>query len=236
MIDECFDENSNEKGEYGKYFQFQACLSQFHLSGVLTRQNELKVTNKHNKMMYMKPLTLYKESLKRRPFKCRLLGIDVVDKYVKIDVSCEEYLLTRQADCILREKNNMGLMVAESVQNLAENYKLLGLVFGYSFMRNRKANDVQTKILIDELHKSGKFEGLRYTFWDKGISSKRTEMSLEKVVLKILEDACHPYPQPLVQELERRLIDDVMAANTLQITVWSSSCPKFNLVKAIVCC
>ncbi|TXG57396.1 hypothetical protein EZV62_018709 [Acer yangbiense] len=116
-------------------------------------------------MKYLKPVNFYKEIFKDILMKKgskhgRLLGLDVSDKYVSLAVSDRKNLTA-----VPFKENNMSSMAADIFQSLIPEYNLVGFVVGtnYRVYENRPL-DAQTQIFIDDLRKTGKVEGLKYTF------------------------------------------------------------------------
>uniref|UniRef100_A0A5B6YGZ2 YqgF/RNase H-like domain-containing protein n=2 Tax=Davidia involucrata TaxID=16924 RepID=A0A5B6YGZ2_DAVIN len=135
-------------------------------------------------MKYMKPFNLFRDLLKTNGLeRGRLLGLDVGDKYVGLAVSDTHNKIASPLSVLLRKKTNIDLM-ATDFQSLISELSLAGFIFGYPFDRQRSSPDaVQVKLFIDDLCKTGKFEGLRYTFWDECFTSKNVELLLKPLVL-----------------------------------------------------
>lgn len=112
-------------------------------------------------MKYMKPLNLFRDLLKRNAReRGRLLGLDVGDKYVGLAVSDPDNKIASPLSVLIRKKTNMHL-VAEDLQRMS----------------------VQVKIFIDDLCKTGKLEGVKYTFWDECFTSKNVELLIKPLKL-----------------------------------------------------
>ncbi|KAA8522399.1 hypothetical protein F0562_013240 [Nyssa sinensis] len=135
-------------------------------------------------MKYMKPFNLFHDLLKTNGLeRGRLLGLDVGDKYVGLAVSDTHNRIASPLSVLLRKKTNIDLMVAD-FQSLISELALVGFIFGYPFDRQRSSPDaVQVKLFIDDLCKTGKLEGLRYTFWDECFTSKNVELLLKPLAL-----------------------------------------------------
>ncbi|TXG61735.1 hypothetical protein EZV62_013098 [Acer yangbiense] len=130
-----------------------------------------------SQMEYLKPVDFYKrifkDILKKEDYlkPGRLLGLDVSDKYVSLAVSDWKNLtavpLSRALD---RQEINMSSM-ADMIQSLIPEHNLVGFVVG---TKHDRCLDAQTQTFIDDLCKTGKgkVKGLKYTFWDCGITSK----------------------------------------------------------------
>ncbi|KAI3468743.1 hypothetical protein Pfo_025406 [Paulownia fortunei] len=136
------------------------------------------------KMKYLKPMKLYHELLKSNELKrCRLLGLDVGDKYVGLSVSDANNTIASPLSVLVRKKTNIDL-IATDFQSLISELSLSGLVIGYPFDRQKSSpNAVQVKLFIDDLTKTGKFEDLKYTFWDECFTSKNVEFLLKPLTL-----------------------------------------------------
>ncbi|KAK2638696.1 hypothetical protein Ddye_026491 [Dipteronia dyeriana] len=58
-------------------------------------------------------------------------------------------------------------------QNVISNAKAEGLIVGYPSIRIKEMpNAVETKIFVDKLGNTRKFEGLKYTYWCTTLASK----------------------------------------------------------------
>ncbi|KAI8569522.1 hypothetical protein RHMOL_Rhmol02G0285100 [Rhododendron molle] len=131
-------------------------------------------------MKYVKPFNLFQDLMKTKPLeRGRLLGLDVGDKYVGLAVSDANNKIASPLSVLLRKKTNIALMAGD-FQNLA----------------------VQVKLFIDDLCKTGRLEGVRYTFWDECFTSKNVELLLKPLNL-------HPV-------LAKTMIDKFAAVGILQ--------------------
>ncbi|RVW16419.1 putative pre-16S rRNA nuclease [Vitis vinifera] len=102
----------------------------------------------------------------------RLLGLDVGDKYVGLAVSDLHNKIASPLSVLLRKKSNIDLM-ATDFQSLISDLSLAGFIVGYPFNRQRSSpTAVNMKVFIDDLCKTGKLEGVRYTYWDECFTSK----------------------------------------------------------------
>ncbi|KAK6137454.1 hypothetical protein DH2020_028811 [Rehmannia glutinosa] len=135
-------------------------------------------------MKYLKPLKLYHELLKSNELRrSRLLGLDVGFKYVGLSLSDADNKIASPLSVLVRKKTNIDLIAAD-FQNLISGLSVSGLVVGYPFNRQKNSPDaVQVKIFIDDLTKTGKFEDLKYTFWDECFTSKNVEFLLKPLTL-----------------------------------------------------
>ncbi|KAK0597081.1 hypothetical protein LWI29_021668 [Acer saccharum] len=129
-------------------------------------------------MKYLKPLNFYKEIFKDILMKKdskhgRLLGLDVSDKYVSLAVSDWKNLTAVPLRALCRQENNLSSTVADIFQSLIPEHNIVGFVVGTKY---DNPIDAQTQNFIDDLCKTEKVEGLKYTFWDRGIRSKETQL------------------------------------------------------------
>ncbi|KAL4570789.1 hypothetical protein LXL04_026452 [Taraxacum kok-saghyz] len=131
-------------------------------------------------MKYMKPLSLYQELLKSPALeRGRLLGLDVGDKYVGLAVSDFNNKIVSPLSVLVRKKSNIDLMAID-FQYLYRYQKCLYQLLSLdALMIDREtAQATQVKVFVDELCKTGKLEGVRYTFWDECFTSKHVELLL----------------------------------------------------------
>lgn len=132
----------------------------------------------------MKPLTLFHDLLKSNAVeRGRLLGLDVGDKYVGLAVSDPRNKIASPLSVLLRKKSTIDLMVSD-FESLVSELSLEGFVVGYPFDRFRGTRDaVQVNLFIDDLCKTRKLEGLKYTYWDERFTSKNVELLLKPLTL-----------------------------------------------------
>ncbi|KAL5551650.1 hypothetical protein UlMin_002259 [Ulmus minor] len=131
-------------------------------------------------MKYVKPLSLFKDLLKSEE---RLLGLDVGGKYIGLAVSDVHNKIASPLSVLLRKKSNIDLM-ADDFQSLISELSLGGFVVGFPFDRQRSSPDsVQVKLFIDELCKTNKLQGIKYTYWDECFTSKNVELLLKPLNL-----------------------------------------------------
>uniref|UniRef100_A0A2P2JIX7 Uncharacterized protein n=2 Tax=Rhizophora mucronata TaxID=61149 RepID=A0A2P2JIX7_RHIMU len=70
--------------------------------------------------------------------------------------------------------------MATDFQSLVSELSLAGFVVGCSIDRQRSTPDaLQVKLFIDELCKTGKLEGVKYTYWNECYTSKSVEILLK---------------------------------------------------------
>lgn len=135
-------------------------------------------------MKYVKPLNLFSDMLKTKGVeRGRLLGLDVGDKYVGLAISDTHNKIASPLSVLLRKKTNIDMM-ASDFQRLISKLSVVGFIVGYPFDRHRgNSTAFQVKIFIDDLCKTGKLEGVRYTYWDECFTSKNVELLLKPLNL-----------------------------------------------------
>ncbi|KAM7491372.1 hypothetical protein LguiA_034293 [Lonicera macranthoides] len=135
-------------------------------------------------MKYVKPFNLFQDLLKSNALeRGRLLGLDVGDKYVGLAVSDFHNKIASPLSVLLRKKSNIDLMAGD-FESLISELSLSGFIFGYPFDRQKASpNAVQVKLFVDDLCKTGKLEGLRYTFWDECYTTRLVEQLLKPLNL-----------------------------------------------------
>ncbi|CAL2260182.1 unnamed protein product [Prunus armeniaca] len=124
-------------------------------------------------MRYVKPLSLFQDLVRGNALeRGRLLGLDVGDKYVGVAVSDIHNKIASPLSVLLRKKSTLDMM-ADDFQSLISELSLEGFIVGYPFDRQRRSPDaVQVNLFIDDLSATRKLEGLKYTYWDEGFTSK----------------------------------------------------------------
>ncbi|XP_022957830.1 uncharacterized protein LOC111459253 [Cucurbita moschata] len=154
-------------------------------------------------MKYVRPLNLFRDLLKGNALeRGRFLGLDVGDKYVGLAVSDPDNKIASPLSVLFRKKTNMHLMALD-FQRLISELSLSGFIVGYPFDgQRRNADAVQVKIFIDDLCKTGKLEGVKYTFWDECFTSKNVELLIK--------------PLKLPPILSKTIIDKFAAVGILQ--------------------
>ncbi|EOY24714.1 PREDICTED: putative pre-16S rRNA nuclease isoform X4 [Theobroma cacao] len=131
-------------------------------------------------MQYVKCLNFFQDLLKAKALeRGRLLGLDVGDKYVGLAVSDLDNKIATPLSVLIRKKTNIDLM-ASDFQSLA----------------------VQVKLFIDDLSKTGKLDGVKYTFWNECFTSKNADLLLKPLSL-------HPI-------LSKTIVDKFAAVQILQ--------------------
>ncbi|OMO79509.1 Resolvase, holliday junction-type, YqgF-like protein [Corchorus capsularis] len=131
-------------------------------------------------MQYVKPLNLFQHLIKAKSGqRGRLLGLDVGDKYVGLAVSDIDNKIACPLSVLFRDAKNMDLM-ANDFKSLISQLSLVGFIVGYPYDKQKLARDaIQVKLFIDDLSNTGKLDGVKYTFWDEGFTSKNVELLLK---------------------------------------------------------
>ncbi|XP_074317470.1 uncharacterized protein LOC141653566 [Silene latifolia] len=139
-------------------------------------------------MKYMKPLSLFQELQKTNLLeRGRFLGLDVGDKYVGLAVSDSVNKIATPLSVLLRKKSNIDLMAADFL-SLIEEFNLRSFIVGCPFDRQRPSADAaQIKVFVDDLCKTGKLEGVKYTFWNECYTTKNVELLLKPLELHPVE-------------------------------------------------
>ncbi|KAH9625868.1 hypothetical protein KSS87_010629, partial [Heliosperma pusillum] len=139
-------------------------------------------------MKYMKPLSLFRELQKTNALeRGRFLGLDVGDKYVGLAVSDSDNKIATPLSVLLRKKSNIDLMAGDFLSLISE-FSLTSFIVGCPFDRQRPSADAaQIKVFVDDLCKTGKLKGVKYTFWNECYTSKNVELLLEPLELHPVE-------------------------------------------------
>ncbi|KAK4836764.1 hypothetical protein QYF36_000027 [Acer negundo] len=126
-------------------------------------------------MKYLKPLKLYQQwrkelTLLNKPNKGRLLGLYLENETVKVSSSHSSILgHAFYIDEWCRSNTNIHVKLL----TLISKYNVTGLVINNPHLRNMdlpyRANP---KVFIADLCKTGRFEGLKYTYWNSSFLSK----------------------------------------------------------------
>ncbi|EOY24713.1 PREDICTED: putative pre-16S rRNA nuclease isoform X3 [Theobroma cacao] len=147
-------------------------------------------------MQYVKCLNFFQDLLKAKALeRGRLLGLDVGDKYVGLAVSDLDNKIATPLSVLIRKKTNIDLM-ASDFQSLA----------------------VQVKLFIDDLSKTGKLDGVKYTFWNECFTSKQyMTSSKESHSLSFQQNAdLLLKPLSLHPILSKTIVDKFAAVQILQ--------------------
>ncbi|KAJ0105980.1 hypothetical protein Patl1_17779 [Pistacia atlantica] len=141
-------------------------------------------------MKYVKPLNMFRDILKSKVLeRGRLLGLDVGDRYVGLAVS--------------DSKNKIASPLWSSIE--VSEFNLKGFIVGYPSNRQQNTPDaMQVKLFIEELSKTGKLEGVEYTYWDECFTSKNVELFLK------------PLKKTLTQYEAKTFLDKFAAVGILQ--------------------
>ncbi|KMT07886.1 hypothetical protein BVRB_6g145830 isoform A [Beta vulgaris subsp. vulgaris] len=139
-------------------------------------------------MKHMKPLSLFQDLLKTNALeRGRLLGLDVGDKYVGLALSDPENKIATPLSVLLRKKFNIDMMAADFTSLISE-FSLSGFIVGCPYDRLRPSpHAVQVKVFVDDLCKTGKLEGVKYTYWNECFTSKNVELLLKPLTLHPVE-------------------------------------------------
>ncbi|KAG0475665.1 hypothetical protein HPP92_015351 [Vanilla planifolia] len=89
---------------------------------------------------------------------------------------------------LVRKKTNIDSM-AKDFQTLVSRLSLAGFVVGYPFSLHgqHSVEAVQVRLFMEELRKTGKLDGLSYTYWDENYTSKCVEALLYPLNLHPIE-------------------------------------------------
>ncbi|TXG68602.1 hypothetical protein EZV62_003537 [Acer yangbiense] len=130
-------------------------------------------------MKFMKPFTLFKELQEMKPSKRgRFLGLNIVnDKHVDLAMSDPSNKNAVPLSAINMEECTMDLM-AEKFQTLNSKHNFTGFVVGFPYVKCYHVNEgsemtvmrqivAPVKNFINNLNKTGKLQGLKYTYWDE---------------------------------------------------------------------
>ncbi|KAK0598610.1 hypothetical protein LWI29_036279 [Acer saccharum] len=134
-------------------------------------------------MKFMKPFTLFKELQKMKPLnRGHFLGLRIIDnKHVDLAMSDPSNKNAVPLSAINMEECNMDLM-AEKFQTLNSKHNFTGFVVGFPYLKCYHVNQssettvmqqylrqyaVTVMNFIDDLSKTGKLQGLKYTYWDE---------------------------------------------------------------------
>ncbi|KAK3220583.1 hypothetical protein Dsin_014553 [Dipteronia sinensis] len=148
-----------------------------------------------SQLKYLKPVYFYKDIFKYILKKSdyvkpgRLLGFNVGKEYVSLAVSDWKNLTAVPLRALDKQEINMSSM-ADTIQSLISEHNLVGFVVGTRC--SRPPMDARTLKFIDDLCKTGKFKGLKYTVWDYGVASKNAECVFNQHLKFVLESLGQP--------------------------------------------
>ncbi|XP_020578289.1 uncharacterized protein LOC110023305 isoform X2 [Phalaenopsis equestris] len=140
-------------------------------------------------MKVVKPFEIFQKILKNGSMKQgRLLGLDVGYRYVGLAVSDTCNKIASPVSVLVRKKTNIESM-ANDFQYLISRLSLVGFVVGFPFSLHGQHNleAVQVRLFMEELRKTGKLDGLCYTYWDENYTSKCVEALLQPLNLHPVE-------------------------------------------------
>ncbi|TXG65831.1 hypothetical protein EZV62_007106 [Acer yangbiense] len=161
------------------------------------------------KMKFVKPLNLFKEMRRIKPSRCgRLLGLCINDKHVDLAMSDSDNISAVP----------LSLSCSELIQMISK-HNLTGFVVDYPHRRSFKRIEGMDKIVTDfinDLCKTRKFQGLKYTYWTAQIATKHMDFVIKHNVEFILENLNLPNLEP------KEMVDKFVAARLLQVIVFSS--------------
>ncbi|KAJ6426599.1 hypothetical protein OIU84_022237 [Salix udensis] len=122
-------------------------------------------------MKYVRPLSLFHDLLKTSAInQGRLLGLDVGDKYVGLAVSDPLNKIASPLSVLLRKKSNIELMATDFQSLISE-------------LQRSAPDAVRVKLFVDDLCRTGKLEGLKFTYWDECFTSKNVELLVKPLNL-----------------------------------------------------
>ncbi|KAK0598927.1 hypothetical protein LWI29_000767 [Acer saccharum] len=109
-------------------------------------------------------------------------------------------------------EGNMDLM-ANKFQKLISEHNLMGFVVDYPYrlsIEGFKASDETITGFINDLCRTRKFKGLKYTYWSDQIATKHMDFVVKHNVEFILENLNLPNLEP------KEMVDKFVAARLLQ--------------------
>ncbi|KAG0474044.1 hypothetical protein HPP92_015901 [Vanilla planifolia] len=140
-------------------------------------------------MKFVEPFEIFQKILKSNSSKqdC-LLGLDVGHRFVGLAVSDTFHKIASPVSVLVRKKTNIDSM-AKDFQTLVSRLSLAGFVVGYPFSLHgqHSVEAVQVRLFMEELRKTGKLDGLSYTYWDENYTSKCVEALLYPLNLHPIE-------------------------------------------------
>ncbi|XP_050377904.1 uncharacterized protein LOC126795125 isoform X2 [Argentina anserina] len=154
-------------------------------------------------MKYVRPLNLFMDLHKAKP-RGRILGLDVGDKYVGLAISDPSNKIAHPVSVLLRKKSTLDLM-AEDFNSLVSMFSVAAFVVGYPFTESRRGcpEAVQVKLLVEDLCKTRRLQGVKYTYWNECFTSKNGEYLLKDL------RSFHPVEQ-------KTIVDKFAAVGILQ--------------------
>ncbi|KAK1583466.1 hypothetical protein Q3G72_024030 [Acer saccharum] len=165
------------------------------------------------KMKFVKPMNLFKELLRIKPSRRgHLLGLCINDKHVDLAMSDSDNTSAVPLSVIHRHEGNMDLM-ADKFRTLISKHNLTGFVVDYPHRGSLKRFEGMDKIVTDfinDLCKTRKFQGLKYTYWTDQIATKHMDFLIKHNVEFILENLNLPNLEP------KEMVDKFVAARLLQ--------------------
>ncbi|KAH9322365.1 hypothetical protein KI387_017004, partial [Taxus chinensis] len=89
---------------------------------------------------------------------------------------------------LIRKRSNINL-IAANLQDLVDQFSLAGFVIGYPLpmYKFQSTQAFRVKLFADQLKKTGRFEGLAYTYWDERLTTKAMECMLKPLDLHPLK-------------------------------------------------
>ncbi|KAK2660552.1 hypothetical protein Ddye_007085 [Dipteronia dyeriana] len=135
-------------------------------------------------MKYVKPVKLY-ESLFKRSLRLKE-NPDLIPPLMAMNIDEDDVSFAHALHCktvthlgTVRMNDNNMRPVLVFLQKLVSILNPKYLIVGYPFFDSMyKPNAEETQNFIDYLRKSGLFEGLKYTYWDKHLTPKEKENNL----------------------------------------------------------
>ncbi|KAL5824311.1 hypothetical protein ACOSQ3_020374 [Xanthoceras sorbifolium] len=174
-------------------------------------------------MKYVKPLQLYhqfaKDVVKRKdPSEFRgLLGLHVDNKYVRVAVTNTVMRFDERKRTIITAKSVNVLPRIFTIDSmtklltLIKHVRAIGFVFSHPDIKLMDISDgAHPKFFIDYLRKTGKFKGLKYTYWNMAFMSKQTDFVLKHHLRFISEQLNLP------AAVSVEILQKFAAANVLQ--------------------
>ncbi|GLJ31115.1 hypothetical protein SUGI_0623030 [Cryptomeria japonica] len=129
--------------------------------------------------------------------------MDVGERFVGLAVSDASNEIASPHSVLIRTRSDVN-SIADNLQELVDQFSLVGFVIGYPFpmYRFQSTQAFQVKQFVDQLKKISRFEGLVYTYWDERFTTKAVESMLKPLDL-------HPSHM-------KRILDKFAAVGILQ--------------------